>query len=135
MRKTLRLIVLVVLLALMLGIVAYAQDDSISESLPTDLSDLKAPAGLSVVVVVVMGLLKRAGKFGEWIQGSPMRGFGMSLAVGGVVLALVYLVEYFGVYDIAQGFWLNFGVMWSVSQAFYNTQKVATTGVRAALDA
>ena len=133
-KHALRIVVLVTLITLVLGTVAFAQE-GVTESLPTDLGDLKTPAGLSVIVVIVVGLLKRAGKFGEWMQEAPLNSFGVSLAVAGVVLGGIYLIEYFGVWDIAQGFWLNFGVMWTVSQGFYNVQKVATKTTRAMLDA
>lgn len=133
-KHALRLVVLVTLITLVLGTVAFAQE-GVTESLPTDLGELKTPAGLSVIVVIVVGLLKRAGKFGEWMQAAPLNSFGVSLAVAGVILGGIYLIEYFGVWDIAQGFWLNFGVMWTVSQGFYNVQKVATKTTRAMLDA
>lgn len=134
LKHVLRLTVALVLISLVFGVVAYAQDDSIPESLPSDLGALKTPAGLSVVVVVIVGLLKRAGKFGEWMNEAPLNSFAISLAVSGVILGAIYLIEYFGVWDMAEGFWLNFGIMWSVSQAFYNVQKVATVTTRAALD-
>ena len=133
LNRALRLVVLVVLIALALSAVAYAQE-GVTETLPTDLGDLKTPAGLSIVVVIVVGLLKRAGKFGKWMQEAPLNSFGVSLGVAGVILGLLYILEYFGMWETAQGFWLNFGVMWSVSQGFYNVQKVATKTTRAALD-
>lgn len=125
-------VLLVVLALFMLPAVALAQ--GVDDSLPTNLDDLLGPAGLGVVVVIVMGLLKKAGKLGEWITKNSLNGFAMSLAVAGVILGAVHLVKYLGVYDYAQNFWLNFGVAWAVAQVWYNIQKAGSSGYRAMLN-
>jgi len=126
----LRIVALALLLCLGVVTVAHAQ---VEEELPGSLNDLRLPAGLGVVVVTAVGLLKRAGKVGEWINSNSLHGFAVSLAVAGIVLAGIHLIEYFDLYELAQGFWANFVIAWSVAQALYNTQKVGTKGIRQAL--
>jgi len=138
-RRITILAVLVLLFSLALSITAFAQ---VEEPLPGELKDLAAPAGLGVVVVVVVGLLKRlnsekhgtVGKFGDWLNAGGLNAFLVSVIVAGIVLGVVQLIIYFGVYDQAQGFWANFVVAWTVSQGFYNLQKAGTTGVKMALE-
>lgn len=135
--RVLRMVVVLVLLALLLtALPAFAQ---VEEPLPTELKDLATPGGLGVVVVVVVGLLKRLssekhgwiGKLGDWLNAGGLNPFLASLVVAGLFLGIVQAIAYFGVYDLAQGFWSNFVVAWGVSQAFYNTQKAASGGIKA----
>lgn len=121
----------IVVVLLSMATVALADD---ATPLPADLSELATPAGLGVVVVVIVGLLKRAPKVGKWIKADGLHAFAVSIGVAGVVLLIVHLVQYFGIYDLAQGFWANFTVAWGVSQMFYNTQKVGADTVKTVLD-
>jgi ABC-type glycerol-3-phosphate transport system permease component len=140
MKRLLIVAVLVLLLAMALGVAtAYAQ---VEEALPGELSDLLAPTGLGVAVMVTLGLLKRlnserhgsVGKLGDWLNSGSLNQFFASVVIAGIVLGVVQLIIYLGAYEVAQGFWANFVIAWTVSQGAYNLQKAGATGVKALRD-
>lgn len=138
-RLALRVALVIVLLALVLAPVAFAQDGSGVTELPANLTDLLAPGGLGVVVTILVGLLKRLnsqsapgilGRFGDWLNASPFNQLVVSLLSALGVIAVVQLILYLGFGNTAQDVWFYFGVAWLTSQGLYNGQKVVANQVK-----
>jgi formate hydrogenlyase subunit 3/multisubunit Na+/H+ antiporter MnhD subunit len=103
--------------------------------LPPELSMLLTPAGLGVVVVLVVQYLKKLkgqdwkGKVGEWVRANAF--LASVIVAGGIagIVSLVYALGYGESAESAYGY-LSLILSWFFAQGIYNTGKAAANNDR-----